>query len=154
MFGFLKGLVIVWLTASGAGAAEMVGNGGFEPPFEGGIAHEWADNSYTKYVVRYSEEASNVHGGLACQKVEALSFTPDSGIQFCQNVPLRPGRTYTISVWMRAEGIVRPVTILLRRGPPLRRLGRPPLRELSDRARSCDPEGKALPFASRLNGDR
>jgi len=100
-----------------ARAREMLTNGGFEAPFNRGLAHGWEDNSYTKFVVRYSAETENVHSGKSCQKMEVLSFTPGSGVQFCQNVDFDVGKTYTISVWMRAENIEQPVMILLRRGP-------------------------------------
>lgn len=99
------------------GAGEMLANGGFEGPFDRGLARGWSDNSYTKFVVRYSEETENVHSGKSCQKMEVLSFTPDSGVQFFQDVDFDAGKTYTISVWMRAQGITQPVMILLRRGP-------------------------------------
>lgn len=103
--------------SAGAGADEMLTNSGFEGPFQNGVAHGWSDNSYTKFVVRYSEETKNVRSGRSCQKMEVLSFTPDSGVQFFQNVDFEVGKTYTISVWMRGEGIAQPVMILLRRGP-------------------------------------
>ncbi|MFH0964341.1 MAG: carbohydrate binding domain-containing protein [Planctomycetota bacterium] len=96
---------------------DMLKNGGFEPPFSSGIAHDWGDNSYGGFVVRYTEETRNVHSGKSCQKVEALSFTPGSGVQFLQNVDMRAGKTYTLSAWMRGEGLAGPVMILLRRGP-------------------------------------
>ena len=115
-------IAVVWLCgvvgfSSALAQEEMLTNGGFEPPFKNGIAHGLRDNSYGKFVVRYSEETRNVHSGKSCQKVEVLSFASGGGVQFCQNVDMHAGKTYTLSVWMRSEGLAGPVMILLRRGP-------------------------------------
>jgi len=67
----------------------------------GAIANGWSDNSaWANPTVQYSEETSNPHSGLACQKVVVTSVGTGQ-VQFIQPFPLQAGNIYTASVWLR-----------------------------------------------------
>jgi hypothetical protein len=106
--------VLAALCAAGVARADKpVGltNPGMEPPYNtvnlnggaisGAIANGWSDNSaWANATVQYSEDTSNPHSGLACQKV-AVGSVGTGRVQFTQGFPLQAGNIYTVSVWLR-----------------------------------------------------
>ena len=86
-------------------------NPGMEPPYNpvnlnsgaisGAIANGWSDNStWASATVQYSEETSNPHSGMACQKV-VVGSVGTGQVQFIQPFGLHAGNIYTASVWLR-----------------------------------------------------
>lgn len=86
-------------------------NPGMEPPYNpvnlnsgaisGAIANGWSDNStWAGATVQYSEETSNPHSGMACQKV-VVGSVGTGQVQFIQPFGLHAGNIYTASVWLR-----------------------------------------------------
>jgi hypothetical protein len=109
-----RALLLAALCAAGAARADTpVGltNPGMEPPYvpvnlnsgaiSGAIANGWSENSaWANATVEYSEETSNPHSGLACQKAVVASVGTGQ-VQFTQGFPLQAGNIYTASVWLR-----------------------------------------------------
>ncbi len=107
-------LLIAALWAPGTARADTavaLVNPGMEAPYiavnlnggaiSGAIANGWSDNSaWASPTVQYSEETSNPHSGLACQKVVVAS-AGSGQVQFIQQFPLQAGNIYTVSAWLR-----------------------------------------------------
>ncbi len=104
----------VWLLAAVA-AAELVPNGGFEPPYRDGLAAGWEQNCYGSYEVRFEPDYENAHSGRACQKIVCTDFKK-GGVQIrCRGISVRQGQVYTLSAWLRAEGITSRVLVIVRK---------------------------------------
>ena len=90
-------------------------NSGFEPPFPsigvnnpiaGNIAVNWNDNSswgVPNPTVMYSEDTSNLHGGVASQKVSVQQVPAGTDVQLTQSLAVIPGQVYTLSAWLRGD---------------------------------------------------
>lgn len=104
-------------------------NAGFEPPYtsvgvnnpiSGDIAVNWADNSnwgVPNPTVAYSEDTSNPHGGVSCQKVSVQVLPPGTAVQLTQPISVIPGSVYTFTAWLRGDAGMRVNLILQGPGP-------------------------------------
>jgi hypothetical protein len=105
-------------------------NGEFEKPFgpahtfgnpaaskakiSGELASGWEDNSdWAKATIAYATETQKPHGGETCQRIELKEMGEPGGAQICQQVTIRRGRVYEMSVWVRAAADTG-VTLLAR----------------------------------------
>ena len=92
--------------------ANRLSNSGFEPPFasvgqnnpvSGSIAAGWTDNSsWADVTVSYSEDTDHPHGGVSSQKV-SVQAVRSGAVQLVQPMSVIPGRTYTMTVWLRGQ---------------------------------------------------
>jgi uncharacterized protein (TIGR03437 family) len=92
--------------------ANRFSNGGFEPPFisvgqnnpiSGNVALGWIDNSsWADVTVSYSEDTNNPHGGVSAQKVDVQAVR-SGAVQLTQPIAVIPGRTYTMTAWLRGQ---------------------------------------------------
>ncbi len=91
----------------------LLQNGGFEPPDEGGLAQYWRNNTWGDCETRFSLDETDPHSGSTCQRIECLRR--DNGAsQFYQPLALQAGEFYTVRLWIRAEGDVPSVGASLR----------------------------------------
>ena len=107
-------LMLTLCATAAALAGELIGNGGMEPPFAGGLAHGWVNNCWGRNTVAVSQDAP--HSGKASQKIVCKAF--ESGaVQFYRPLNVKAGQLYNVSLWMRAEGGVGTVGVGLRHCP-------------------------------------
>jgi len=90
-----------------------IGAGSGPGQVSGETAMGWNDNSdWADVTVVYSAEAANAHSGKSAQRV-VVSGVRSGAVQFKQNVMLKAGRTYAMSVWLRGN-VGSMVTLALR----------------------------------------
>jgi hypothetical protein len=106
-------------TSSAAGAPIALQNPGFEGGFKtvnpqsdapsgkarisGEVAEGWGDNSdWAPVSVVYARDTVNPHRGAASQRVD-VSRVEGGAVQFVQQIPLKKGRVYEASVWLRGR---------------------------------------------------
>jgi hypothetical protein len=93
----VTGSFLVTILASTAAAAELVIDGGFE-----NFGQNWKDvNSPGRMM------SSTAHSGVKSVLISALA-TAARGIS--QEVPVVPGKTLTISGWLKTQNVLSPVT--------------------------------------------
>ena len=69
----------------------------------GNIAIGWIDNSsWADVTVSYSEDTNNPHGGVSAQKVDVQAVR-SGAVQLTQPIAVIPGRTYTMTAWLRGQ---------------------------------------------------
>ena len=97
-------------------AGNLIGNPGFEPPAEGGLAHGWRANCYGDVLGSFSLDETNPHSGGTCQKIEAVRGA-NGAAQFLWPLKVEARKRYHIQLWVRAEGKVPYVGTCLRQSP-------------------------------------
>jgi uncharacterized protein (TIGR03437 family) len=92
--------------------SNTLSNPGLEPPFvstgvntpiSGNIALAWSDNSsWADVTVTYREDTINPHGGVSSQEVDVQAVR-SGAVQLTQLVAVIPGRSYTMTAWLRGQ---------------------------------------------------
>ncbi|NUQ00465.1 MAG: hypothetical protein HUU35_11490 [Armatimonadetes bacterium] len=124
----MRRVVLLALLTTPTLAAEMLTNGGFEPPYQtvntvnakasitGALAEGWSDNSsWAEVGVVYGEQRQAPHGGTSCQRIDVREVR-SGGVQLTQPAQLLTDHSYAASLWIRGETPVM-VRFQLRLGP-------------------------------------
>ena len=96
----------------------MLGNGGMERPYAGGIANGWTRNCYGSNAVTFAEETNGVHGGASALRVTCSDFA-SGAVQFhSRGLAVEQGKPYTLTLWLKGD-LKRPLRVCIRkRGEP------------------------------------
>jgi len=99
-------LLPIGLASALSASENLLKNGSFEGKFsDDKIADGWMDNSsWADLGVEYRRETENLHAGRACQRITCTRLT-SGAVQMIPRgwVPLRKGKIYRVSLWLRGD---------------------------------------------------